>query len=178
MQNELPMHTIVRIGYLLLGGWLFLFGLAGYIGRDHPVFAWVLHPGAMIVGIIFLLSLFAISKSELAGMIILSVFLLGMGVIPFESVFRLEPGNLVGIILWGISLLAGCLIPLGLAEKGWGDRLGLALLSVWLIIWPLPIVANEPCIGLMIDALLPALAGCIILIGSLLVLLRARREMP
>ncbi len=178
MQNELPIRTTVRVGYLLLGGWLLLFGLASYVGGRYPIVAWVLHPGAMIVGIIFLFCLFAVSKSDLAGMILLSVFLLAMGVIPYESVFRFKSGNLLGMIIWGVSLLAGCLVPLGLAEKRWGDRFGLALLSVWLIIWPLPVIADEPRIGLMINALLPALAGCVILTNSLVVLLRPKREMP
>ena len=178
MRNELPIRTIMRVGYLLLGGWLLLFGLANYVGGRDPIVVWVLHPGAMITGIIFLFCLFAVSRSELAGTILLSVFLLAMGVIPYETVFRFESGNLLGMILWGVSLLAGCLIPLGLAEKGWGDRFGLALLSVWLIIWPLPVIADEPRIGLMIDTLLPALAGCVILANSLVVLLRRKKEIP
>lgn len=172
MQNELPIHTVLRVGYLLLGGWLVLFGLAHYLGGSHPIFVWLLHPGAMIVGIVFLFCLFAVSKSELAGMIILSMFLLAMGVIPFESAFRFQSDNLVGITLWGISLLAGCLIPLGLGGKGRGDRFGLALLSVWLIIWPLPALAGDRRISLMIDALLPAFTGGVILITSLLALTR------
>ena len=176
MHNELPIRTVLRIGYLLLGGWLLLFGSADYAGYRYPIIMWVLHPGAMIVGIVFLFSLFAVAKNELAGMILFSVFLLAMGVIPFETTFRFRSDNLIGVVLWGVSLLAGCLLPLGLGEKKWGDRLGLALLSVWLIIWPLPAVSGDPRIGLMIGTLLPALTGCVFLIYSLVVLLYRRPE--
>lgn len=176
MKNGLPMRMAVRVGYLLLGGWLLVFGLISYAGDRSGAVARVLRPGAMVVGIIFLFCLHAVSKSEIAGMIILSVFLLAMGVIPYESVFRSPSGNLLGMILWGISLLAGCLIPLNLGQKGWGDRFGLALLSVWLIIWPLPVIAHEPRISLMIEGLLPALAGLIILVTSLALLVRRKSD--
>lgn len=176
MQKELPIRTFLRIGYLVLGGWLLLFGLTNYFGWHHPVIVWGLHLCVMIVGIVFLFSVFAVSKNELPGMVILSVFLLAMGVIPFESVFYFHPDNLVGIILWGISLLAGCLIPLSLGEKRWGDRFSLSFLSVWLIIWPISVFSDERRITLIFEALLPALTGVIMLTNCLIVLLRPEPE--
>lgn len=178
MKDGLPVGTVVRVGYLLLGGWLVVFGLGTGIGGGYPAVALVLHPAALLAGIAFLLCLHALPKKEVAGMITLSVFLLAMGVLPYGSVFRLSSGNLLGMILWGVSLLAGCLIPLGLGEKRWGDRFGLSLLSVWLIIWPLPVIAYEPRIGLMVGTLLPILAGSIILGSSLVLLLYRKSELP
>jgi hypothetical protein len=174
MQRDGPIKTFLRVGYLLLGGWLVVFGAANYLDGHHPIIVWALHLTVMIVGIIFLFSLFTMSKNELPGMVILSIFLLAMGVIPFESSFHFHSDNLVGAILWGVSLLAGCLIPVGLAEKRWGDRLSLAFLSVWLIIWPIPAFADERKIVLLFEALLPVVVGLIILTNSLIVFLRPK----
>ena len=176
MQRDGPISVFLRVGYLLLGGWLTAFGVTNYLGGHHPVIALGLHLAVMVAGIIFLLSLFAMSRSELPGMVILSIFLLAMGVIPFESAFHFHSDNLVGVILWGISLLAGCLISMGLAEKQWGDRLSLAFLSVWLIIWPMPAFAEERRIEILFTALLPVLTGLVILANALTILLRPRSD--
>lgn len=176
MQKDGPISVFLRVGYLLLGGWLTAFGVTNYLGGHYQIVVWGLHLAVMISGIIFLFSLFAMSRSELPGMIILSIFLLAMGVIPFESAFRFNSGNLVGVILWGISLLAGCLIPMGLAEKRWGDRLSLAFLSVWLIIWPMPAFTDERGIELLFMALLPVLTGLVVLANALIILLRPRSD--
>jgi hypothetical protein len=172
MQKELPTRTLLRIGYLILGGWLVLMGPAGFFGWNHPAIVWALHLSVMIVGIVFLLSLPAVSKNELPGMVILSVFLLAVGVIPFESVLYFHSDNLIGIILWGLSLLAGCLIPLNLSEKRWGERFALAFLSVWLIIRPISAFSDERHIALIVGTLLPGFTGIILLVTSLVILLR------
>ncbi len=178
MQKELPTRTLLRVGYLILGGWLLLMGPAGYLGWNHPVVVWGLHLSVMIVGIVFLLSLPIVSKNELPGMVILSVFLLAVGVIPFESVLHFHSDNLMGVVLWGLSLLAGCLIPLSLGEKRWGERFGLAFLSVWLIIRPLSAFSDERHITLIVGTLLPGFTGIILIVTSLFILLRPRPASP
>ncbi len=174
MKETGPLRVFLRAGYLLLGGWLVMFGVTNYLGVHHPIVIAALHLTVMLAGIAFLFSLSVMSRGELAGMIVLAIFLLAMGVIPFESAFQFRSGNLVAMILWGNSLLAGCLIPIGLAEKRWGDRLSLAFLSVWLIIWPIQAFTGERHIKLMFTALLPAVTGLAILANALIAVVRHR----
>ncbi len=153
-----------------------LLGLANYFGWHNAAVIWGLHLSVMIVGIVFLFSLFAVSKNELPGMVILSMFLLALGVVPFESVFYFHSDNLVGIVFWGVSLLAGCLIPLSLSEKGWGDRFSLSFLCVWLIIWPISAFSDERRISIIFETALPAVVGTMLFANNLIRLLTPKPE--
>ena len=170
------MKHLARVGLLLLGVWLILFGAMIYWGWSRPIVTYVLHLYAMGVGAVFLFSLFAMERHELPGMLFLGIFLFAVGVLPFETIYRLGLDSPVGVILWAASLVAGFLILLGFKGKDWWERLGFLFLSVWLIVWPLPLLSGERRIALLFGAFLPTFSGLFIAAYSLFALLSAGRN--